>query len=257
MPLFLPVVIGYCLLIGGARYLFATQRNAAAQSLRRRQALGWLYGLTTAAVCLPLLACSLPRVSLTATVLPAFALLAVGSGVVAGVYTQAGRWRWLLLAQAVVGGLLAPLVAYGLWVEGALGKPLYQQYPFTIQGRTVEYEVGDWTWEGYPEPKSYYTVGLYKAGWGFDYYVGDIRLDYPLQAVGASPFSPAEVAADQAFWRNVRGLTLAPNESQGQLRVLLPSPLGGYNAFTGQLNPVAAQTLPFRVDRLPTPPQGL
>ena len=101
---FLLVVAGYGLLIGGGRRLFGRQRNAIAQPRSRRQALGGLYWLTTAAVCLPILACSLPRVSLSANVLPAFAFLIVGSGVVAGVYAQGGRWRRLLLAQAAVGG---------------------------------------------------------------------------------------------------------------------------------------------------------
>lgn len=249
---FLLLVVGYCLLIGGGRRLVGLPRNALAQTVRRRQALGWLYWLTTAPVCLSVLACSLPRVSLSNNLLPAFACLVVGSGVAAGMYAQGGRWRKSLLAQAVAGGLLAPFVAYGFWVEGALGRPAYQQYPFTIQIRSEEYEASNWTWKGYAEPKSYYTNGLYKAYWGFDYYVGDIQLDYPLQAVGAGPFSPAAVAADRAFWRNVRLLTLASDESQGgRLRVLLPSPLGGYNAFTGQANPVAEQTLPFRVNKWP------
>ncbi|HEX8656069.1 MAG TPA: hypothetical protein VF690_00960, partial [Hymenobacter sp.] len=93
--------------------------------------------------------------------------------------------------------------------------------------------------------------------WGFDYYVGDIQLDYLLQGVGAGPFSPAVLAADRAFWRNVRLLTLASDERQGQLRVLLPSPLGDYNAFTEQVNPVAEQTLAFRVNKWPALPQRL
>jgi hypothetical protein len=255
MPFFLLVVVGYCLLIGGGRRLFATQRNAVAQPIRHRQALGWLYWLTTGPVCLPILVYTLPRVSLSANLLPAFAFLIVGSGVVAGVYAPAGRWRRLLLAQAVVGGLLAPIIADGFWRQGGLPKPLYQQYPFSIHRRAAEYEEANWTWEGYTDPKSYYTVSLYKAGWGFDYYVGDINLDYPLQTVGASPFSPAEGAADRAFWRNIRLLTLAPDESQGQLRVLLPAPLGGYNAVTHQVNPLTEQTLPFWVNRSPTLPQ--
>ena len=142
-------------------------------------------------------------------------------------------------------------------MKGGFPRPLYQQYPFSIHVRSEEYEAANWTWKGYAEPKNYYTNGLYKAYWGFDYYVGDIQLDYLLQGVGAGPFSPAVLAADRAFWRNVRLLTLASDERQGQLRVLLPSPLGDYNAFTEQVNPVAEQTLAFRVNKWPALPQRL
>lgn len=254
MAFFPLIVIGYCLLIVGGRRLFGTRRHAGAQTTRRRQALRWLYGLTTAPVCLAVLAYGAPRVSLTNDLLPTFAWLAVGSGVVAGTYVPEGRGRWLLRAHAVVGGLLAPVVAYGFWVAGGLGKPLYQQYPFTVQVRSEEFEASNWTWKGYAEPKSYYTNGLYKAYWGFDYYVGDIRLEYPLQAVGVGPFSPTAVALDKAFWNNVRSLTLSPADDQGQLRVLLPSPMGDY--VTGEVSPVVEQTLPFGVTRSPAqPPQ--
>jgi len=252
---FLLIAVGYCLLIGGGRRLFGMPRNAVAQLLRRRQVLSWLYWLTTAPVCLTLLAYSVPRVSLSDALLPAFALLVVGSGVVAGMYAQGEKWHRLRLAHAVVVGLLAPFVAHGFWVDGGLGKPLYQQYPFTVHRESVEDEAANWTWKGYAEPQTHAVFRLYKAGWGFDYYVGDIQLDYPPPPVGAGNASPAEADVDRAFWRHVRFLTLAPDDDQGQLRVLLPAPFGGYNAFTGQANPVAEQTLPFWVNRSPAPPR--
>lgn len=248
MALFIPVIFVYCALIWGSAGLlvrYAEEVEQAEHVERLRQGVRGLYWLTCAPIIFTVLVYSLlKRWSLSYDLLPAFEVLLLLSGLLAGVYSRLVRQRGPLVAHAVVVGLASPVLVYWLvWYHPAT---FYHTYPFTIRTVPHEYVDARWSWED--EAMGYPTTGLYRASWGFDYYVGDINLAVHRPTDGDS--MQTEVEMDPRFWQRVHSLTLSSDASEGQLDVIAQRP-GKYNAPSGEVDPPVHQAIRFWIDRSP------
>jgi len=222
------------------RYIEEAQQK---QVMYLKQVVRGLYWLTFGPIIFTVLVYSLlKRWSLSYDLLPVFEVLLLGSGILAGVYTRLVRFRGPLLTHTAVIGLASPVFVYWLiWYSPAT---YYHNYPFTIQEVGHDYVDARWTWDD--EAMGYSTVGLYRASWGFDYYVGDLNLAAHHPMDGAALKTGVEL--EPRFWQRVRSLTLAPDASHGQLEVVAQQP-DKDTALLGEMAP----PIPFQVDKSPKP----
>jgi len=247
MVLLIPVVFIYCALIWGSAGLLVRYTEEAEQAKhveRLRQVIRGAYWLTFAPVIFTVLVyCLLKKWSLSYDLLPAFEVLLLLSGILAGVYSQLVRRRGPLQVHAIVVGLASPVLVY--WLVWYRPATFYHQYPFTIKVEPHAYVDARWSWED--EAMGYPTTGLYQASWGFDYYVGDVNLF--AHRPTAEDSLQAGVEMDPRFWQRVRSLSLSPDASQGQLAVVAQQP--DKYARSGAVDPPAPQALRFWVDKSP------
>jgi hypothetical protein len=122
----------------------------------------------------------------------------------------------------------------------------YHRYPFTLQ--VVDYSYVNARWSCDDEVIGLPTTGLYRASWGFDYYVRDITLAAHRPTDEAALKTGVELAPH--FRQRVLSPTLSPDASHGQLEGAAQPPTKD-TAFLEEVAPPVPQPISFRVDKSP------
>lgn len=239
----------YLLMWGSARLLGrGSEERQVEQIYRLRLVVGLVYWLVNAPILFTgLLWLSSSRWSLSSALQPVWLVLLLLSGMVVGVYLRVAQLRWPLLVYALFLGLACPL----WWVRN-YGGILYEQYPYTVKASYRYYvekysiEEDNSFWGSDDKPATYSVTELHSATWGFDYYVGDIRLEYPLSHE-LRPQPRLEEVSD-SIWQRVRLLHFSLDSSKGRLKFSPLLSAGKYNAFTDRVQLPTEQVVDFWVD---------
>jgi hypothetical protein len=251
MVYLLAIVFAYALLTWMAAdfLVHGSEEQQLAQIQRRGPVVRVGYWLLTAPLIFTgVVYVLLSRWSLSTALLPVAVVMLLLSGVVAGLYQRVARVRWPLLLHAGLLCLASPYLLNKLWEGFDESSILYKQPPFLLEAAHRAYVDASWAMDA--EPTGYAVTKLYKTILGFDYYVGDVNLGK--RPAPTATLQPAALVPD-TFWRRVRFLHLAPDSSQGQLRV---SPLLAAredSVLTGKLTPPKEEVLNFWLDILPEP----
>jgi hypothetical protein len=252
MVYFLAIIFAYFLLTWGAAdfLVHGSEERQLAQIQRRGPVVRVGYWLLTAPlIFVGVVYVLLSRWSLSTALLPVAVVMLLLSGIAAGMYQRVARVRWPLLIHAGLLCLASPYLLNKLWEGFDASRTLYRQYPFLIEASYHEYVDASWAMDA--DPTSYSVTKLYKTILGFDYYVGDVNLGK--RPAPTATFQQEAVVIPDTFWQSVQSLHLAPDSSQGQLRV---SPLLAAHedsTLTGKLNPPKEEVVNFWLDTSPEP----